>query len=68
MEGPPIRHPQATPCSTSHLPPLATHTEGYSDILIMTSHTSFLRAGSNCDLLCAIVILASANEGATETA
>lgn len=60
MEASPISHPPA--------PAIATHTEGYADILIMTSHTSFRCLGSSSDLLYAIVIFASANEGATLTA
>lgn len=69
MEASPIRRPRA-PASCRHIytphPTLRHPHDGYSDILIMTSHASFRCPGSRTDLLYAIVIRASANEGATE--
>jgi hypothetical protein len=70
MEASPIRRPPA-PVSCRHIYTPLPHTlrhphDGYSDILIMTSHASFRCPGSRTDSLYAIVIRASANEGNTE--
>ena len=68
MEASPIRRPRA-PVSCRHIctpHPVRHPHDGYSDILIMTSHASFRCPGSRTDLLYAIVIRACANEGATE--